>query len=112
MLGVGGWLAGAGTAVSRAYRRPMLCQCPRCAPAGNTLFLAPGMTVSAGGTILSRSGRIDKMCWRCFALIFGKTRCNAIRDCQAAGQLLGMPLQNHIIITIKGYYSFRQHGLV
>jgi DNA repair protein RadC len=30
----------------------------------------------------------------------------------AAGQLLGIPLQDHMIITKTGYFSFRRHGLI
>jgi DNA repair protein RadC len=30
----------------------------------------------------------------------------------AAGQILGVPLYDHIIITPKGHYSFRQNGLI
>jgi DNA repair protein RadC len=30
----------------------------------------------------------------------------------AAGQILGVPLQDHIIITKTGYYSFRHHSLI
>ena len=30
----------------------------------------------------------------------------------AAGQLLGIPLQDHIIITIRGHYSFKQNCLL
>ncbi len=30
----------------------------------------------------------------------------------AAGQILGVPLHDHIIITAKDYYSFRQNGLI
>lgn len=30
----------------------------------------------------------------------------------AAGQLLGIPLQDHLIITHKGHYSFRAHHLI
>ena len=30
----------------------------------------------------------------------------------AAGQLLGIPLQDHFIVTAKGHYSFRQGGLI
>lgn len=30
----------------------------------------------------------------------------------AAGQLLGMPLQDHFIVTRAGYFSFRDRGLI
>ncbi len=30
----------------------------------------------------------------------------------AAGQLLGIPLQDHIIVTVNGYYSFKQSWLL
>lgn len=30
----------------------------------------------------------------------------------AAGQILGVPLYDHLIITAKGHYSFRQNGLI
>jgi DNA repair protein RadC len=30
----------------------------------------------------------------------------------AAGQILGVPLQDHIIITKTGYYSFKHHSLI
>jgi DNA repair protein RadC len=30
----------------------------------------------------------------------------------AAGILLGLPLQEHIIITSKGHYSFKQHSII
>ena len=30
----------------------------------------------------------------------------------AAGILLGMPLKDHIIVTSKGYYSFKEHALI
>jgi DNA repair protein RadC len=30
----------------------------------------------------------------------------------AAGILLGVPLQDHLIIANTGYFSFREHGLV
>ena len=30
----------------------------------------------------------------------------------AAGQILGVPLYDHIIITSKNYYSFQQSGLI
>jgi len=30
----------------------------------------------------------------------------------AAGQLLGIPLQDHFIVTRTGYFSFREQGLI
>ena len=30
----------------------------------------------------------------------------------AAGQILGVPLYDHLIITAKGHYSFRKNGLI
>jgi len=30
----------------------------------------------------------------------------------AAGQILGIALYDHLIVTDKGYYSFRQNGLI
>lgn len=30
----------------------------------------------------------------------------------AAGILLGLPLRDHIIVAIKGHYSFRQHMMI
>lgn len=30
----------------------------------------------------------------------------------AAGQLLGIPLQDHIIVTAKKHYSFKEHNLI
>jgi len=30
----------------------------------------------------------------------------------AAGQLLGIPIKDHFIITSNGYYSFRGHGMM
>lgn len=30
----------------------------------------------------------------------------------AAGKILGIPVQDHIIITISGYYSFLEQGLI
>jgi DNA repair protein RadC len=30
----------------------------------------------------------------------------------AAGQLLGIPLQDHVIVTAEGHFSFRRQGLV
>lgn len=30
----------------------------------------------------------------------------------AAGQILGVPLYDHLIITATGYYSFRKNGLI
>ena len=30
----------------------------------------------------------------------------------AAGQILGIPLYDHLIITAKGHYSFRKNGLI
>jgi DNA repair protein RadC len=31
---------------------------------------------------------------------------------EAAGQLLGVRLRDHIIVTEDGYFSFREHGLI
>jgi DNA repair protein RadC len=30
----------------------------------------------------------------------------------AAGQILGVPLRDHLIIAVAGHYSFKQHGMV
>lgn len=36
----------------------------------------------------------------------------ATQQLVAAGILLGIPLRDHVIITSKGHYSFRQHSLL
>lgn len=37
---------------------------------------------------------------------------SATQQLVAAGILLGIPLQDHIIITAKGHYSFKEHLLI
>jgi DNA repair protein RadC len=34
------------------------------------------------------------------------------RDLIKTGELIGIPVQDHLIVTAQGYYSFRQHRLV
>jgi len=36
----------------------------------------------------------------------------ATRRLQRAGELLGIPLADHVIVSASGFYSFREHGLL
>ncbi|MDE2509774.1 MAG: DNA repair protein RadC, partial [Elusimicrobia bacterium] len=34
------------------------------------------------------------------------------RRLQRAGELLGIPLADHVVVSASGFFSFREHGLI